>query len=209
MKIVLEKSGIMYTLILLLAFISCKNEHNSTEITTDETTEVVQEDAIKDNILENGELIIPDPCTLVTDDDIKKLFNVQSKVAHVDISSGLKPNTKTCNFYWDVNGNRTGIILQIQAHTQDSELNMSPDTYVQDLVNRGMEIRGISERIPYISFDAAGKSGAYSFQQGRYFWAANEKYSFMLVLQILNAEEKSITKSVQGLTEILKEAVQK
>lgn len=198
----------MYIMIFLLAIISCKSEVNNSDTTIDETKEVAA-DTIKSVANDNGELIIPDPCTLITDKEIKEIFHVQSNVAHVDISSGLKPNTRTCNFYWDVDGNRTGIILQIQAHTQHSDLSMTPQIYVQDLVSKGMEIRGIGERIPYVGFDAAGMSGAYSFQQGRYFWAANETYSFMLVLQIPNTEEKTTTNSIQQLTKILKKAVDK
>ncbi len=194
---------IMVIFFLIIALFSCKNEQPKADGTQQATTETSTPDTSKANEELTKNVEIPDACTIITDEAIKKIFHVKSNVAHVNISSGLKPYSRTCSFYWDEVNAKSNIIIQIQHHTKDSGLGESANAYIQNLVNVGMVIGGEDNPIPYNAFDAAGKPGAFSFQQSRCFWAANDQYSFMIVVNVQNADEKAKSEMLYNLAKEL------
>lgn len=207
MKIINYKSGRnMYILILLIAFFSCKNEQSKPETDTKESTHALAGSQDNANSSNESEFNIPDACTLITNDEVKNIFHVKSNVAHVDISSGIKPNTKTCNFYWDEGENKVNIIIQIQIHSGSGG---TATAFIQDLTKNGLVINGMDQRVQYDTFDAAGDLGAFSLEQRRCFWAGNDKYSFMVVFNTSNPSEKENKEILSNLAKALNKSLAK
>ncbi len=200
----------MSVLFFLFTILACKNDQVISDVNQVQMNQPVVTGSSVTTTETKDLPEIPTPCALITPEDVKKIFNIKPNVGMIDISSGLKPDTKTCNFYWNNEKEiSSNIIIEIQQHTQGVDMGASPTKYIEELISVGMEIRGISERIPFIAFDAAGKQGAYSFKQGRFFWAANDTYKFMVVVNIVGAEEKDISSAVAKLAEILNENLDK
>lgn len=201
MKIINYNSGRnMYILILLIAFFSCKNEQVNPETNTKEPMNAMTASQANANTDNEAEFNVPDACTLITNDEVKGVFHVKSNVASLDISSGLKPNTKTCNFYWDGESSPMNIIIQIQSH---SDTGVSATAYVENLIKNGMAINGFDDRLKFTSFDAGEKSGAFSFEQRRCFWAGNDSYSFMVVFNNSNPNEQENKEMLSNLAKVL------
>ncbi len=197
--------GFMYIFFIVIAFLSCKNEPTTENSVLDniqqESTVVSTTEASDENQPMTAIKELPDACSLISNEAIKKFFQVKSNVGHVDITSSLKPNTRTCNFYWDGENSKSNVIVELRNYSGESEA--TANTTIQNLVNVGMLVNGIDNPIPFNVFDAAGKNGAYSDAQARYFWAYNDQYSFMVVANVSGFDEKSKLALIKNLAKEL------
>lgn len=193
----------MFVLISILTLLSCKNESKQPSDDLNQSQPSLAADAEQSTPNHDANREIPDVCSLIDVEVVKAIFNVPGNVGKVDISSGLKPYAKTCNFYWDNGDMRSNIIIQIQEHTPESGLGTSATRYIDEMVTQGLAIQGVNERIPFNAFDAGGRPGAYSFPQSRCFWAADDFYSFMVVANIGGGDEKRNTEALGKLAKAL------
>lgn len=139
---------------------------------------------------------IPSSCDLLGEAFMTKEFKIKDGIMINDATNSKSAATRSCFFRWD-NGilPNSGIYLQIMGNPVPDEVQDYAMHYINGKLKGGeMDMSGTN--FPYKKFDVVGDDGAYSKEQGRYYWRVEKEYVFMLAFNLgmgSNTEYKHAT----------------
>jgi len=147
---------------------------------------------------------IPKSCDLLGEAFMTKEFKIKDGLMINDASNAKSPSVKSCFFRWD-NGvlPNSGIYLQIMGNPVPDEVDDYASYYIKGKLEGGeMDLSGAN--YPYKKFDTVGDDGAYSAEQGRYYWRVSKDYVFMLAFNLGLGSKTEYKHAVKVSKEIMK-----
>lgn len=127
---------------------------------------------------------MPSSCDLLGEAFMTKEFKIKDGILINDASNSKSPSVKSCFFRWD-NGvlPNSGVYLQIMGNPVPDEVTDYAVHYINGKLEGGeMDLSGANYK--YSKFDVVGDAGAYSAEQGRYYWRSGNDYVFMLAFNL-------------------------
>ncbi len=127
---------------------------------------------------------IPKSCDLLGEAFMTKEFKIKDGIMINDASNAKSPTVKSCFFRWD-NGvlPNSGIYLQVMGNPVPDEVDDYASFYIKGKLEGGeMDLSGANYQ--YKKFDTVGDDGAYSAEQGRYYWRVGKDHVFMLAFNL-------------------------
>jgi len=184
--------NMFFILLMLAAFVSCKNEPKTEDAEAKE-----QADSTDVNSgLTISPIDLPDPCTILSADDIAKLFGVDPKSvtsSKADMN-GSQGFSESCFLSWDQKGKNMGLFIQFQKNPLHGEIENYAGGYINALVENG-EV-GYPDNTPnrYIRMSGVGVDAAYSEVLGKF--VARKDDEVVLVMFLRNDAQKKDIKSI-------------
>ena len=107
-----------------------------------------------------------------------------------------------CFFKWDDPSTpNAGILVQIMTNPVYDEFPQYVSMYVESKLKEGEMAMGQETPFKYKKFEAAGIDGAYSFEQGRFYWAGDANYMFMLAFNVSAFDEDDMVDAAEDIIE--------
>ncbi len=183
---------------ILLIFIglltSCKNDGS---IGLGSSVDI---DAVAGEIADPSKLKLPKACEMLAPERLQEILKISYPVVLKDSSDPESGGSQACFFKWDdPNTSNAGILIQIMTNPVYEEYSGYISGYVQNKLKEGENMMGQEETIPYKSFKVGNKEGAYSFQQGRFYWSAGGNYLFMLAFNVSTLSESKMVSVAQKI----------
>ena len=134
---------------------------------------------------------LPSACSLVTDDFLAGVLNVDVRAIQLkDGSQRGQNSSRACFFKWDHDGNpNAGVLVQVQKNPLPGEIEQWAPYYIQAKLHQGDQDPQSGQAFKYKAFDL-GVAGAYSYEMHRYMWRTGEDRVFMVAFN-LNGSEKN------------------
>ncbi|HAQ37447.1 MAG TPA: hypothetical protein DCX89_07930 [Saprospirales bacterium] len=192
--------NIFFLLLLLAAFVSCKNEPKNEE--NAEGTEKVDTTDVNAG-LNISPVELPDPCTIISPEDLGKLFGIDPKSVNSNKSDmkGSQGFAESCFITWDQKGEEMGLFIQFQKNPLHGELENYASSFINALVENGE--MGYPDNKPnkYTRLSGVGLDAAYSVNMGKFVTRKDDEV--VVVMFVRNDAQKkniaNIGKSVGGL----------
>jgi len=128
--------------------------------------------------------VLPEACKLIDIKWLEKLVEAKEDILVTNSTSAKNPNTNSCFFRWsnDLMPN-SGIFLQIVENPVPDEVSNYAHYFVKGKLESG-ETDMSGNKYEYIPYKTVGIAGAYSAEQGNYFWQVSEERVFMLAFNL-------------------------
>ncbi len=176
---------------LILFLAGCKNDNTS-------GGEVSQADLLikPDNAVPTDpeKLTIPNACEMITEANIQSILNVAGSPVTVKEANDPSNNkAKSCFFKWDdASTPNAGILIQIQTNPVYNDFPQYISNYVSAKITEGETVLGNDKPTKFKKFTAGGYTGAYSFEQSRFYWNIGNDYLFMLAFNLTSLNENQM-----------------
>ncbi len=183
-----------FIFILISAFIvSCKNDGslgNNIDI-----------DEIAGGLVDPATLKLPKACSMISPEKVQEILNTPSSVTTKESVDPSESNTQqACFFRWeDPNTSNAAILIQIMTNQVYEEYPTYIAGYVENKLKEGESMMGQDDLIEYKPFKVGNKTGAYSFQQGRFYWSGGGNYLFMLAFNVSTLSEAKMVSTAQKI----------
>jgi hypothetical protein len=190
----MSKNYIIFLIFLSICVIACKNENSANHkeiIATENNIEVPSSESDSDT-----NLVIPDPCGLVSLSDIKTMFKMKTDPAYNPGSSGNK-NERSCFFRVDDAKSNGAILLQISSNPVPLEMDNYPIAMIKSKLQQGEQDPQTGKTAIYSSLPELGDMGCYNFAMGKYHWQYNGDYLFMLAFNTSINEKDQKTFAIE------------
>ncbi len=184
-------------ILLLVAAFGCKNDNSNNSVSpADMTMKPVMVPAT-----DPKDLKIPSACEMIGETEIQKILNLAG--APVNIKEADDPGnmtTRSCFFKWDdANTPNAGILIQILTNPVYSEYPEYVSKFVTSKLTDGETMMGSDNPSVFKKFKSGNTVGAYSFEQGKFYWNLNNDYLFMLVYNVSTLSEEKMVKSAEAI----------
>ena len=187
---------LLFIILLGITCFSCKNESS---VSSAESNNLLTEVGPP---VDPANLKLPSSCSLISAAEIKAIFNTKTDVNVKDASDGKDTNSRACFFRWeDPNTPNAGIMIQLQTNSVFEEYPEYIANYIPNKLENGEMAMGDDRPIKYSKFDAKGRPGAYSFQQGRFYWTMDNNYIIALYFNVSTLNEKGMVKAAEKIIE--------
>lgn len=185
-----------FSLVIFVSlWISCKNDGS-----LGLSGNTIDIDEISGEQVDPATLKTPKACDMITDEKLKEILNIQSAITLKDSSDPENLNSQACFFKWDdPNTSNAGILIQITTNPVYEEYPGYISGFVQNKIKEGENIMGQDTPIKYKSFKIGSKEGAYSFDQGRFYWNGGGNYLFMLAFNVSTLSEQKMLNTAQKI----------
>jgi len=184
-------------ILLLIATFGCKNDSSNDSVSPADMTMkpvMVQAKDPKD-------LTIPSACEMIGEPEIQKILNISG--IYVDIKEADDPGnltTKSCFFKWnDPNTPNAGILIQILTNPVYDEYPEYISKFVSSKLTDGETLMGNDNPSRFKKFKSGNTVGAYSFEQGKFYWNHNNDYLFMLAFNVSTLTNDQMVKSAEAI----------
>ncbi len=185
---------LFFIFLLGLLCFSCKNESS---VSSSESNNLPTEIGPP---VDPKTLKMPSTCSLISAADVKSIFNAKSDVNVKDASDEKEKNSRACFFRWDDPATpNAGIMIQLQTNSVFEDYPEYIANYIPNKISNGEMTMESDTPIKYSKFDANGRNGAYSFQQGRFYWAMDNNYIIALYFNVSTLNEKSMVKAAEKI----------
>jgi len=180
-------------LLLSVLIISCKNDGslgNNIDI-----------DEIAGEMADPSTLKLPRACSMISTEKVQEILNTPSTVTTKESVDPTGENIQqACFFRWeDPNTSNAAILIQIMINQVYEEYPTYIAGYVENKLKEGESMMGQDEPIGYKPFKVGNKTGAYSFQQGRFYWSGGGNYLFMLAFNVSTLSEAKMMSAAQTI----------
>ncbi len=187
--------------LLILGSLSCKNDDKGKNATNIDPNTVPGAAPVDPNTIK-----IPSACSMITEAEVQKILGTSAPVTLKEAPDPHNDKAKSCFFKWDdINTPNAGILVQVLANPVFDEYPEYIATFVSNKLKDGEMMMGQDTPIKYSEFDADGRPGAYSFQQGRFYWTANNNILFMLAFNVSTLSERNMKNAAEEIAEIVNE----
>jgi hypothetical protein len=124
--------------------------------------------------------VLPTACELLDIKWLEKQMSAKEDILTTNSSSAKNPNVNSCFFRWD-NGiiPNCGIFVQVMENPVPEEVENYAHYFIQGKLEGG-EVDMSGTTYKYQKYDKVGIAGAYSDEQGKYFWQVGPERLFML-----------------------------
>lgn len=151
---------------------------------TKKPTPVVKREAVPSNQRTPLNNILPSACKLIDGDWLKNLVKTKEDIKITDASTANSPSVKSCFFKWpDSDMPNSGIFLQIIENPVPAEVSNYGNVFIQGKLKSG-ETDMSGTTFKYNPYKEVGIAGAYSTDQGKYFWQVDPERVIMLALNL-------------------------
>jgi hypothetical protein len=159
-------------------------------------------DQISGPLADPSTLKLPKACELIEPAKLQEILNINYQVNLKDSSDPQNPNGQACFFRWDdPNTSNAAILIQVSTNPVYEEHPGYISGYVENKLKEGENIMGQDAPITYKSFKVGNKEGAYSFQQGRFYWSGGGNYLFMLAFNVSTLSESQMVSAAKKIIE--------
>lgn len=126
------------------------------------------------------ENVLPVACELLETEWLEKEMKAREDILTTNSTAANNPNVNACFFRWD-NGilPNCGIFLQIMENPVPDEVENYATYFIQGKLSGG-EMDMSNTNYKYEKYSTVGIAGAYSAEQGKYFWQISPERVFML-----------------------------
>lgn len=178
-----------------MTFFSCKNESS---VSTSEG-EVALPTEIGPPV-DPSTLTIPSSCSLISAEEVKSIFNAKEDVTLKDATDPRDKFSRACFFRWDdPDTPNAGIMIQLQTNSVYEDYPEYIGNYIANKIENGEMVMGNTQPMKFKKFDAKGRPGAYSFDQGRFYWALDNNYLVSLYFNVSTLDEKGMIKAAEKI----------
>ncbi len=188
-------------LLLITSVFACKMDNKSKDGLTVEDITILPDNSTATN---PEKLSIPNACELITEANIESIFKLTGtavRLKEANDPGNLK--TKSCFFQWDDAGTpNAGILIQVSTNPVYDEFQEYISNFVIAKITEGESVLGSDAPSRYKKFSVGGSTGAYSFDQSRFYWSKGNDYLFMLAFNVTTLSE---AKMVDAATAIIEE----
>lgn len=161
---------------------------------------------VQDNSKPQGNVddSLPASCALLGEAFMKKEFKIADNLMVNDATNVKSPAVKSCFFRWD-NGilPNSGVFLQVMGNPVPDEVDNYAVHYI-DGKKKGGEMDLGGESFQFKTFDVVGDDGAYSAEQGRYYWRVGTDRAFMLAFNLGMGSNTEYKHAVAVAKEVMK-----
>lgn len=159
-------------------------------------------DQVAGPLADPSTLKLPKACELIEPVKLQEILNIKAQVNLKDSSDPQNPNGQACFFRWDdPNTSNAAILIQVSTNPVYEEHPGYISGYVENKLKEGENIMGQDAPITYKSFKVGNKEGAYSFQQGRFYWSGGGNYLFMLAFNVSTLSESQMVSAAKKIIE--------
>lgn len=185
--------------LLVTSIFACKND------TSGKTLETI------DPVAVNGQppvdpktLTVPSAAELITAAEVEDILSTGSPVSAKESNDPTNDKNKSCFFKWDdPNTPNAGILIQVMTNPVYEDYPEYIANFVSSKIKEGEMMMGQDTPIKYSEFEVAGRPGAYSFQQARFYWAGDNNYLFMLAFNVSTLSESKMVKAAEKIAKIV------
>lgn len=214
--------GYIVFMSFLVSFVACKPDGSSSDKMEDKDVnnmteaealayeqEMDRKQQVEDEkrraenkIKDNG---IPNPCVMISKQQISSLFDVEPDA--INIKSGSSPtskNTKSCFFRWSTpESPNTGMLIQLMTNPVADEVEDWPTKFVESKITDGdNSFDGSGTVYKYKRFDGVGDAGAYNYDSGKYVWRLGNDMIYTVAFNITEKEDKQV-EQVRKIADII------
>jgi hypothetical protein len=190
-------------LVLGLLISSCKQDKQTT---TDSPVQGVSSTPDPDNgVVPNktadqtpdAQLSIPDPCKLITPEELKNIFKIGADVTYNSGSEGANYD-KSCFFRIEDKKSNGAILVQISTNPMPAEIDDYPVKMIQGKMEQGEQNPSDGKSAIFASLPEIGDMGCYNYTLGKYHWQYNKDYLFLIAFNTSHSEtdQKSLAVAV-------------
>ncbi len=183
--------------VLLMGIFACKNDTSGNKLSS-----VDPSDAKGGATVDPKNLTVPSACSMITAAEVQDIVNAKNAVVVKESNDPKNQQVKSCFFKWDDPSTpNAGILVQIMTNPVYDEFPQYVSMYVESKLKEGEMAMGQETPFKYKKFEAAGIDGAYSFEQGRFYWAGDANYMFMLAFNVSAFDEDDMVDAAEDIIE--------
>lgn len=133
---------------------------------------------------------VPNACTLVSKQDIAKVFNISPDIINVKDGNPAGKESRGCFYRWEDNGlPNAGVLVQVLKNTRPDDLENWPSRFIDSRIENGEGGTDTAPLVKYSNWTDVGTTGAYSHQLAKYYFQLDDEVVFMVAFN-MNSEPK-------------------
>lgn len=183
--------------LLLISMFACKNDSSGNKLQN-----------VDPSKMEGGapvdpkKLTVPSACEMISVTEVQDILSTKSGVMLKESNDPNNNQVKSCFFKWeDQSMTNPGILIQVMTNPVFDDYPQYVSTYVTSKLTEGEMVMGQEAPKKYKKFDAAGRDGAYSFDQARFYWTGDNNFMFMLAFNVSNLDEDDMVDAAEDMIE--------
>lgn len=185
--------------VLFASFIACKNDKSDNKLAIVDPNNAKGAAAVDPKTL-----TVPSACQMITTGEVQKIIGTSATVMLKESNDPTNDKVKSCFFKWnDPSMPNAGILVQLMTNPVYDEYPQYISTYVSSKLEEGEMTMDQQAPFKYKKFNAAGHDGAYSFEQGRFYWTGDANYAFMLAFNVNSFDEDDMVDAAEEIIEVI------
>ena len=189
----------LFFLIVLTSVFACKNDKSDNKLSAVDPSNAQGAAAIDPKTL-----TVPSACQMISPNEVKEILGTSSNVTVKESNDPTNDKVKSCFFKWnDPSMPNAGILVQLMTNPVYDEYPQYISTYVSSKLEEGEMTMDQHQPFKYKKFDAADHDGAYSFEQGRFYWTGDANYAFMLAFNVSSLDEDDMVDAAEEIIEVI------
>lgn len=189
----------------LFLFAACKNEPKEQVSALEDRDNITFNEQAYVNDLPENPIQLPDPCSLISKDELSEMFGVP--VSDITIKKGLggqgqgPQNTSSCFMTWEKGGDRGGFLLQLMKNPLYGEFDGWAASYIDVLEKNGETSYPDNIQYKYTPFEGLGDAAVFNNDLDKVFWRNGEELVVGMIFRspLSNMTYEEIGKKVGAL----------
>lgn len=187
--------------VITMLVLGCKNDPKSGS----QADNLIKPD--NSEAVDPSTLSIPNACEMISEATLQSILNITGSAVNIkEANDPGNKSAKSCFFKWDAADTpNAGILIQILTNPVYSEYPQYISNYVSSKLTEGETVLGSEKPTRFNKFTAGEITGAYSFDQSRFYWNLGNNYLFMLAFNVSSlSEDKMVNVAEKIVVEVNK-----